>query len=141
MLAKAKNKNLINVNFKKADAASLPFSDNSFDLVTSITMLEFTNDVTKIFKEIYRVLKPNGWIIFGSLNRNSELGKQKNADEIFKHAHFFSKDELINSFSLFGKPSVNQCVYLSSTFEILDNTPLRHKAEGAFLVTCVQKTK
>lgn len=48
--------------FIQADAADLPFKDNSVDYIESIDMIEHmpTKKVIKVFMEIYRVLKPGG---------------------------------------------------------------------------------
>lgn len=46
-----------------ADAADLPFNDNSVDLIINIAMLEHVPDPNKIIKESYRILKKGGKII------------------------------------------------------------------------------
>ena len=43
-----------------ADAESLPFEDDSFDLVYSWGVLHHTPDTTRAFREVFRVLKPGG---------------------------------------------------------------------------------
>lgn len=48
------------VRFKYGDAAEMPFADNSFDVVWSQGALPFTGDVKRIFRECYRVLRPDG---------------------------------------------------------------------------------
>jgi ubiquinone/menaquinone biosynthesis C-methylase UbiE len=45
------------VGFEQADAARLPYSDASFELVTLANMIPF-------FDELTRVLAPGGWILF-----------------------------------------------------------------------------
>ncbi len=48
----------------KADVNKLPFSKESFDLVTSFDVLYHKNvNPTKALEEAYRVLKKNGWIL------------------------------------------------------------------------------
>ena len=47
------------VAFRVADAASLPFGDDSFDLVAQLNMPPF-------FAEIARVLRPGGHVIVAS---------------------------------------------------------------------------
>ena len=42
----------------------LPFESNSFDLVVSAWVLEHLQDSQKAFQEIFRVLKPNGKVVF-----------------------------------------------------------------------------
>jgi SAM-dependent methyltransferase len=58
-------KNLDNCSFVQADASKLPFPDQSFDLVLSITFLHHVSDenIHNIMKESKRVLKNGGMII------------------------------------------------------------------------------
>lgn len=47
-----------------ADARKLPFANNLFKTVISISTLEHIPDNAKVFKESYRILKPGGIFIF-----------------------------------------------------------------------------
>lgn len=49
-------------NLTHADARSLPFSDNSYKTVISISTFEHIPNSKKLLKEMHRVLKPNGII-------------------------------------------------------------------------------
>lgn len=48
------------VEFARADACSLPYADNSFDVVTCQTLLMYLPLPQKALAEMYRVLKPGG---------------------------------------------------------------------------------
>ncbi len=48
----------------KADITSLPFPDNSFDVVFCNHVLEHIPDDQKAMRELFRVMKPGGWGIF-----------------------------------------------------------------------------
>lgn len=52
--------NITNVEIKHATAETLPFPDNSFDLVVSVHVLEHVPDREKAIQEINRVLKKDG---------------------------------------------------------------------------------
>jgi len=52
------------LKLKKAAAESIPFDDNSFDLVVTNSVMEHVDDVEKSFAEISRVLKPKGAFYF-----------------------------------------------------------------------------
>ena len=45
----------------KADICSLPFEDNSFDIILCNHVLEHIPDDRKAMSELYRVMKPGGW--------------------------------------------------------------------------------
>ncbi len=141
MLSLATRKKIERVSFQQADASNLPFDNESFETIVSITMLEFTGNIPKVMDEIYRVLKPGGRLILGCLNVNSEIGKTKNNDETFRNAHFFSKVELKNSLTIFGDAEISECAYLTQDFGILDGTMEHYPVEGTFLAAYVQKTK
>ena len=59
----------VNVEYSKypqphvfADAENLPFKDNCVDLVLCQGMLEHVSNPFKVAEEIYRILKPNGYV-------------------------------------------------------------------------------
>jgi ubiquinone/menaquinone biosynthesis C-methylase UbiE len=47
-----------------ADAANIPFAENSFDIVYSNGVLHHTPDTVRCISEAYRVLRPGGQMIF-----------------------------------------------------------------------------
>ncbi|WP_372947775.1 class I SAM-dependent methyltransferase [Mariniphaga sp.] len=141
MLKIARSKNMENVEFLQADAARLPFPDDHFSGIISITMLEFVDDLGLVLNEIDRVLKPGGTLVLGCLNALSEPGKNKNNDPVFQHAHFFTPNEIIEMLSRFGSPRLSAGVYFSLGFEILDGTEKQSTAEPAFIAASVEKQK
>ena len=65
MLEKAKKNaadhGYANVEFRKGDIEErIPVDDNSVDVVISNCVINLTTDKIKTFREIYRILKPNG---------------------------------------------------------------------------------
>ncbi len=139
MLKIALDKNIKNTTFQKADAAGLPFPDQSFSLIASITMLEFVDDTESVLKEVDRVLAPGGYLILGCLNAESELGKNKNNDEVFRDAQFFSPEKIRQLLLRFGEPKIDFGVYYSSTLELLDGTDKQNTVQPAFIGAIVQK--
>jgi tocopherol O-methyltransferase len=53
-------------DFQVANALSMPFADNSFDLVWSLESGEHMPDKEKFLQECYRVLKPGGQLILAT---------------------------------------------------------------------------
>jgi len=137
MLKFAHSKNL-NADFINADSSQIPFDDNSFSTVSSITMLEFVEDQNTVLQEAYRVLKPGGWLILGCLNANSELGKNRKNDEVFGKANFLNPEKLNQKLHAFSNLKMNFGVYFSPTFEILDGNS-EIEVEPAFIAILAQK--
>jgi len=83
----------------KAVAEQLPFNDKTFDFILMVTTICFVDDLVKSFKEAYRVLKTDGFIIVGFVDKESELGKQyqlkKEESKFYRNATFYSVKETI----------------------------------------------
>jgi SAM-dependent methyltransferase len=54
----------LDVRTARADAESLPFADESFDLVLGHAVLHHLPDLERAFSEFRRVLTPGGWVVF-----------------------------------------------------------------------------
>ncbi len=64
-------------NLVQAPAEKLPFKDNSFDIVLSVTALHHT-DIKQAIKEIKRVAKPTAQIALTVLNKANNFQEIKN---------------------------------------------------------------
>jgi len=140
MLSVARKKHL-QAEFVKFDSQNIPFDTESFSVIASITMLEFVHDSEQVLLEIYRVLKPQGWLILACLNSLSEIGKNKEHDETFRKAKLYKPQEFKEKLEVFGKAEIDFGVYLSQELELLDGKPEQFTVEPAFMLGIVQKTK
>ena len=61
----------LNADVRQADAESLPFDDEHFDVVVSFGVLHHTPNTVKAVGEAYRVLKPGGRLLLMLYHRNS----------------------------------------------------------------------
>lgn len=96
--AKAEELNL-DIKFILADAMSLPFEDNFFDACLSVAVVEFFTDQTRGLEEMFRVVRPNGKIVIGFLNRESLWGELYTSEDfrkntIFRFASLLSYNEI-----------------------------------------------
>lgn len=62
--AEGQRRGLTNVQFRRCAADSLPFADNSFDVVVSRLGVMFFPDPVLALREVLRVLKPGGRLAF-----------------------------------------------------------------------------
>jgi SAM-dependent methyltransferase len=65
--------NVNSADFSVSDARRLPLKDNSFDVVLCLGILEYVPKAREIkyLKEIIRVLRPGGTVVFSFLNKKS----------------------------------------------------------------------
>ena len=100
-----------------ACAENLPFEASSFDFALMVTTICFLDDIEKAFKEIHRILKPNGHLLIGFIDKNSPVGKtyekHKNESEFYKIATFYSVDEVVLYLKKtgFGHFEFNQTIF------------------------------
>jgi SAM-dependent methyltransferase len=60
----ARKKGIANIEFREANAESLPFADGSYDVLTCRFGIMFFPDLAKALTECFRVLKPGGRAAF-----------------------------------------------------------------------------
>ncbi len=126
-------------------AENLPFEDESFDLVLLVTTICFVDDVIKTLKEAYRVLKPNGYLIVGFIDKNSPLGeyyqKIKEKNPFYREANFISTEELLEDLKKVGFKDfkIVQTIF-HKLDEIQSIEPVKEGyGEGSFVVIRAKK--
>ncbi|WP_411861557.1 malonyl-ACP O-methyltransferase BioC [Vibrio sp. MACH09] len=84
--------------YQVADAESLPFSDNQFDVVFSSLALQWCLDLSVPLKELQRVTKPGGKIYFSTLADGSltELKQAWAKIDAYQHVNGFLTMKQIN---------------------------------------------
>ena len=79
-------------------AEALPFVDDCFDFAVMVTVVCFLEDVAQAFREAFRILKLNGTLVIGFIDRESELGRQysqkKEQSRFYREASFYSVSEV-----------------------------------------------
>ncbi|MFC5628656.1 class I SAM-dependent methyltransferase [Aliibacillus thermotolerans] len=95
-----KKKDTKNITFLQGDISNLPFANETFDLVISNIVLEFTHNPQVIVKEALRVVKKGGRLVIGFIGKESTWGKmyhekgKNDPTSVFAHAKFFNTDEI-----------------------------------------------
>ncbi len=139
MIEIAKTKNISCANFMVANASNLDFESNFFELVAAITVLEFTDNPIQVLNEMYRVAKINSKLIVGCLNAQSYLFQNKADNSIIQKSSLFSKKEIIDILSNFGKVFVvEQAVYVDENLNIFESS---NCLVPAFIACCVKINK
>ncbi len=101
-IAKAPNARIL-----RANACSLPFEADTFDLVFANTVLCLVPDRNIALTEAYRVLRPGGQLIVGELGLWSLwalIRRVKGAlgSQLWRHAHFVTRRSLTIEFEQVG---------------------------------------
>ncbi|MDG1678948.1 MAG: bifunctional 2-polyprenyl-6-hydroxyphenol methylase/3-demethylubiquinol 3-O-methyltransferase UbiG [Tateyamaria sp.] len=65
----AKTSNL-DVTYNVGVGEHMPYSDDTFDIVICVDVLEHVRDLSQVLAEVARVLKPGGLFLYDTINRN-----------------------------------------------------------------------
>lgn len=79
-------------------AEQLPFADQSFDYALSVTTVCFVANIHAMLREARRIIRPDGCLILGFVDRGSELGRRyldAQAGSVFyRNTTFYSAKEM-----------------------------------------------
>src|SRR3981189_2512719 len=81
----ARKKGLTNIEFREANAESLPFADASFDVLTCRFGIMFFPDLSKALREGLRVIKPGGRAAFVAWGKKEQPFFATTAGIVLKH--------------------------------------------------------
>jgi malonyl-CoA O-methyltransferase len=91
MLAWAKNENKVNYQYAVCgEVESLPFQDNSLDIIFSASTFQWCNDVGAAFQESCRVLKDQGLLLFSSFGPDTLKELRYCFAQVDNHPHVSS---------------------------------------------------
>jgi len=133
------------VNVIAGRAESLPVEDGVYDYALLVTVDCFFEKPELVFKEVYRVLKTEGLIIVGFIDKNSTLGKRyeknKHTSKFYKDANFHSVEEIQKKLVKikFGNIKIVQALLPA---DINENVKIEVKSgygDGSFVVLRAQK--
>jgi len=105
------------VRLLRGDAASLPVASHSFDLVLTVTTLEFVADPQQAVQEMWRALRPGGRLVVGVLNALSPWAWQRRRESQrqetpFSEARFFSPRGLLRLLRQLGAVQWSSSVFI-----------------------------
>jgi len=133
------------VNIVAGLAEYLPVKDHLYDYALLVTTDCFLKMPELAFKEIHRVLKADGFIIIGLIDKNSRLGKKyeksKNTNKFYKNANFHSVEQIQGKLAKTGFSNID-CVQAILPDDINSNYKGEVKqgyGEGSFVVLQAQK--
>jgi len=135
-------------------AENLPLADKSYDFVLMVTTICFVDDISRSFAEAHRILKYDGNLVLGFVDKESLVGKLylslKDKSIFYKDARFYSTEEVYrvlweNDFTII---STHQTVFgllengnLRSDQKIIKEITEQNIRKGESLFATVQKGK
>jgi ubiquinone/menaquinone biosynthesis C-methylase UbiE len=130
-----------------AVAESLPYADMRFDFAVMLFCVSYFKDVTTAFKEAYRVLKKDGCLIVGFLDKDSIIGKayeqRKPESDFYRHAVFYGVDKITEELRQAGFRhfEFNQTLFGELTDINSVQHPKKGIGEGSLVVVKAMKKK
>jgi len=128
-----------------AVAEELPFKNSQFELVLMVTTICFVDNLDLAFREIYRILKPGGYLIIGFVDKDSSLGKlyqqHKEKSLFYQIATFYSTKEVVYNLDKIGFKEFDfrQTIFHSLN-EIKNVEPVKENyGQGSFVVIRARK--
>ena len=142
MLVRARERG---VKVTRGRGEALPFNSRSFDYVVMVTVLCFLSYPYRVIEEAHRVLKEEGRLIVGFVDRESYLGRiyqeKKEKSRFYSEAKFYSVPEFLELL-----PSVRwkEIAVRQTLFESPENrealqTSREGYGEGGFVVVSAGK--
>lgn len=94
------------IDVRTGVAEALPFPDGQFDFVLMVTTICFVDDIVRSFREAYRVLNAQGFIVVAFVDKETELGRQylekKERSNFYRDAVFYSTSEVLDCLKIAG---------------------------------------
>lgn len=124
----------------KGVAETLPFGHSKFDFTLIVTTICFLDNIKAAFREASRILKPDGCLVIGFIDKDSPIGKlyqQHKEDSVFyKLADFYSVEAIISHLKRAGFKDFNFTQTIShNPAEIREVEPIKDGyGEGSFVV-------
>jgi ubiquinone/menaquinone biosynthesis C-methylase UbiE len=123
-----------------AEAEHLPYEDSQFDYVLMAFCISYFEDLPTVFNEARRVLKKDGALIVGFIDKDSIIGQfyeQRKPHSVFyKEAKFYTAKQIAAELK---KSKFKDLTFSQALFHALDDTrefePARSgHGEGSFVV-------
>jgi ubiquinone/menaquinone biosynthesis C-methylase UbiE len=89
-----------------ASAEKLPYGDLRFDFVLMLFSIAYFKNLPQAFQETYRVLKNDGVLLIGFIDKDSTIGKayetHKPESTFYKQANFYSVEKVVRELTEAG---------------------------------------
>ncbi|UCC55219.1 MAG: class I SAM-dependent methyltransferase [Gammaproteobacteria bacterium] len=127
-------------------AEKLPLKPETFDYVLFVTTVCFLTSLSQAFGETFRILKPQGLVVIGFIEKESTLGRdyqlRKAESRFYRDASFHTAGEIIRVLKAAGFTDFS---FVQTLFSDADKTGAVQAVkegygDGAFVVVRAKKT-
>jgi len=121
-IAKKENPKL---EFYVGDAQKTPFKNSEFDVVTSSLVAHYLKDLTKLFREVSRILKKKGLFVFSmhhpimEVSGRSKINGKKSSKSIILKPYFHNN---MYKFTIYTPEGGVKLIAYHHTFEMIFNS-------------------
>lgn len=118
------------------NAENLPYDNESFDYAIMVAVDPFVEDIEKVYREIFRILKPGAKLIIGTLHKEGAVTQKymgMTDCEVYKSAQFHTIPETIEQLKSGGFSAFNTCQSLFSIHPAIIETPIQGHDKGSFV--------
>ena len=133
-----------NIEIMKATAEQLPYAAMQFDFVLFVTVCHFKN-LKKALTEAYRVLKPNGTLIIGFLDKKQSVAKsyvaKKQKSNFYEKAIFYSVNDVEQLLGKIGFKKMNYNQTLFGELETINEIQIPEPGHGKGSFVTLRATK
>jgi SAM-dependent methyltransferase len=126
-------------------AENLPIKPEKFDYALFVTTICFLESLHQAFSEVFRILKPNGSVVIGFIEKESAMGRlyqqRKKDSRYYREASFHTAAEIINVLETtgFGDLSFSQTLFPGKQETEGVQAVKAGYGEGAFVVVRAKK--
>jgi len=103
--------------FNVGEVYNLPYEDNSFDIITSSLVFDHLEDLDKAVKQVAKILKPNGVLIFSVMHPISNMYRE--SEENTPSHSYFDKEVIYYDIACGGKKFVDYPRTIQEYLDIL----------------------
>jgi ubiquinone/menaquinone biosynthesis C-methylase UbiE len=144
MRAKAVNRG---IEMMDGVAESLPFGDHRFDFVLMNFCISYFDELYLPFREAHRVLKSDGALVVGFIDKDSIIGRYYEAHKpestFYRHANFYSVHKVLNELTRAKLKHTSICQTLFNSLDQIKEFQAAKPGfgEGSFVVIKATKKK
>jgi SAM-dependent methyltransferase len=117
-------------------AESIPHPDESFDFAIMVAVDPFVDDIERVYREIFRILKPGSKLVVGTLHRDGAKAQnymRMTDNEVYLNACFHTVPETIHQLEISGFSGFQTCQTLFAMHPEIIEKPLPGYDRGSFV--------